>query len=118
MHVTLTQAGLLNPIIQTFIETDKVLDFEAPAEGTAIWHGERACHLIRNDPLAARLEFERSLAIAPSRRFSNQLIQCLIDLREFEAVQAMLDFARTQTNYHYVLFPPRRVKVEQAGLIV
>lgn len=118
VHVALSQAKLLDPILQTFIDDDVVLDFDPPAEGTATWHGERGCHLISSDPRLARIELEKSLAIEPSRRIFNQLIQCLVDLGELGTAQDLLDFARKKPNKHSELSPPRRIKLLKAGLVV
>jgi hypothetical protein len=116
--VTLSQARLLRPIIESLIKDDKVINFERPAEGTAIWHGEKGSHLMRSDPAGAKKELLVSLSIRPSKRIYNQLIQCLIKLEHFEDAQVMLDQAKASGDKNYELFPPRAKSASEAGLKV
>lgn len=116
--VTLSQARLLRPIIENLITDDKVIDFDPPAEGTAIWHGEKGSHLMRSDPAGAKQELLASLNIKPSKRIFNQLIQCLIKLEHFEDAQHMLDQAKASGDKHCELFPPRMKSAIEAGLKV
>ena len=37
------------------------MDFERPAEGSAIWHRERARHFAKKEPALAKTEFEKSM---------------------------------------------------------
>ena len=115
--VTLSQARLLRPIIENLILNDELIAFEPPAEGTAIWHGEKGSHLIKSDPTAAKAHLKRSLEIRPSRRIFNQLIQCLINLGQLEEAQAELDLAKECGDKNFTLFPSRAKKVIEAGLV-
>lgn len=115
--VTLSQARLLKPIIQNLIAEDNLIPFDPPAEGTAVWHGEKGSHLLGTNPTAAKVELKKSLDLRPSRRIFNQLIQCLIRLGELEEAQAQLDMARASGDKNFALFPPREQKVIEAGLI-
>ena len=76
--VTLSQTRLLKPIVLGIIERDEVIAFDPPAEGTAIYHGERGRSLIATDRQAALVELRKSLAIAPSKRFFGMLVNLLI----------------------------------------
>lgn len=114
--ITLSQARLLRPIIENLIRDDKVINFEPPAEGTAIWHGEKGSHLMRSDPANAKKELLASLNIRPSKRIFNQLIQCLIKLEHFEEAQAMLDQAKASGDKNCELFPARVKSASEAGL--
>ncbi len=96
--VSLAKARILRPFILHFFETGEVMDFERPAEGTAIWHRERARYFLKNEPEKAKEEFEKSLAIEDSKLTFNLLLQCLIRLGELEDAQAQLDMARTSEN--------------------
>ena len=116
--VTLSQARLLRPIIESLIQDDKVIDFEPPAEGTAIWHGEKGAHLMKSDPAGAKKELLASLDIRPSKRVYNQLIQSLIKLEHLEEAQAMLDQGKASGDKNYELFPPRVKSATEAGLKV
>lgn len=116
--ITLSQAGLLRPIIEGLIKEDKIINFDPPAEGTAIWHGEKGSHLLRSDPMAAKKELMASLKIKPSKRIFNQLIQCLIKLEHLEEAQEMLDQARLSDDKNFKLFPPRIKSATEAGLKV
>lgn len=116
--VALSQAQLLRPIIESLIKDDRVIDFDPPAEGTAIWHGQKGSHLMRSDPVGAKKELLKSLEIRPSKGIYNQLIQCLIKLGHFEDAQVRLDQAKASGDRNCQLFPPRAKSAKEAGLIV
>jgi len=115
--VTLSQAKLLKPIIHNLIVEDYLIPFDPPAEGTAVWHGEKGSHLLNKDPAAAKVELKRSLDISPSRRIFNKLIKCLIRLGELEEAQTQLDKAKASGDKNFALFPPQEQKAIKAGLI-
>lgn len=96
--VSLAKARVLRPFILHFFETGEVMDFERPAEGTAIWHRERARYFMKNEPEKAKEEFGKSLAIEDLKLTFNLLLQCLIRLGDLEDAQAQLDMARTSDN--------------------
>ena len=56
------------------------MDFERPAEGSAIWHRERARHFAKKEPALAKTEFEKSMAIVESKLTFNLLIQLLMNI--------------------------------------
>jgi hypothetical protein len=115
---TLTQARLLRPIIGSLIKDDEIIDFAPPAEGTAIWHGEKGHHLMKSDPANAKIEFLVSLDLRPSKRIFNQLIQCLIKLNQLEEAQLFLNKAKVSGDKNYELSPPRAKSATNAGLSV
>ena len=99
--VSLAKARILRPLILHFFETGEVLDFERPAEGTAIWHRERARSFMKTNPKIAIEEFEKSMAIEESKLTFNLLIQCLIRAGRLEEAQEKLDFSRQSDDRNY-----------------
>jgi len=61
--VLLAKARILRPFILHFFETGEVMDFERPAEGSAIWRRERARHFAKKGPALAKTEFEKSMPL-------------------------------------------------------
>lgn len=116
--VTLSQARLLKPIILGVIERDEVIAFVPPAEGTAIYHGERGRSLIATDRQAALAELRKSLAIAPSKRYFGVLVNLLIRMGDKEGAQRLIDEAAASGVRRLTLVPAIRKTTEQAGLKV
>ncbi|PYE84492.1 hypothetical protein [Pseudoroseicyclus aestuarii] len=116
--VALSQARLLRPVIETLIREDRVIDFDPPAEGTAIFHGEKGGHLMKSDPAAAKAELLMSLGLRPSKRIYNHLIQCMIKLGDLDSAQAMIDHAKASGDKNRALFPARAKSAAEAGLRV
>lgn len=116
--VTLSQARLLKPIVLSIIERDEIISFDPPAEGTAIYHGERGRSLIATDRQAALVELRKSLAIAPSKRFFGMLVNLLIRMGDKEGAQRVIDEAAASGDRRMILVPAVRRTAEQAGLKV
>ncbi|WJS83801.1 hypothetical protein [Paracoccus sp. TOH] len=116
--VTLSQARLLKPLVLGIIEHDAIIPFDPPGEGTAIYHGELGRSLIRTDRKAARAELEKSLAIAPSKRFFGMLVNLLIRSGDHEAAQQLICKAENSGDKRLGLVPSVRQTAINAGLRV
>ena len=112
----LERAKLLKPLILGLIARDEVTDFTPPAEGTAIWHGERGLSLRNEDPEAALRELERSLSIKPSKRYFNEMIKLLIRTGQTGEAQARIDAALRGGERQHVLVASMRKIAAEAGL--
>jgi hypothetical protein len=116
--VTLSQARLLKPIVLGIIERDEVIAFDPPAEGTAIYHGERGRSFIATDRQAAAIEFRKSLAIAPSTRFFGMLVNLLIRIGDIDGAQRLIDEAAETGDRRLTLVPALRKAAVKAGIKV
>lgn len=116
--VTLSRERLLKPLITAMIAQDRVIDFDAPGEGTATWHAERGRLLARSDPDQAIIELERSLAIVPTTQPFCVLINILIRRGDHAGAQRRLDAARASGHKRLKLVPSLRKTAIAAGLRV
>jgi hypothetical protein len=107
---------LLKPLILGLIERGDVIDFARPAEGTAIWHGERGLSLRNSLPDQALQELERSLAIRPSKRYFNEMVKLLIRAGRLAEAQAAIDEALRSGERQHVLVPSMRRLAAEASL--
>lgn len=114
--IALERARLLKPLILGLIERDEVTDFAPPAEGTAIWHGERGLSLRNADPAEALRELETSLSIKSSKRYFNEMVKLLIRAGRIAEAQARVDAARRTGDRQLVLVASMRKIAADAGL--
>lgn len=114
--MALERAKLLKPLILGLIERGDVIDFARPAEGTAIWHGERGLSLRNSHPDQALRELERSLAIRPSKRYFNEMVKLLIRAGRVAEAQAAIDEALRSGERQHVLVPSMRRLAAEASL--
>jgi hypothetical protein len=114
--IALARARVLKPLILGLVLRDEIIDMAPPAEGTAIWHGERGLALRQTDPDGAVQELERSITIKPGKRYFNELIKLLIRTGRTADAQARLDAGRASGNKQMTLLPSLIPLVEGAGL--
>ncbi len=89
-----------------------------PTGGSSIWHYHRGRYLRRADPAAARMELERSLALAPAREVVADLLRVLIQLRDMPAAQALLDSVEASGDRRLTMVPSVAEVARRAGLRV
>lgn len=116
--VTLSQAGLLKPVITALIERDEIVDFDPPGEGTAIWHAEKGRSLVRIDPDKAIAHLEISLSIRPATQPYCVLIGALLRKGDLSVVQDRIHAAKASGEPRLKVVPALRDKLLAAGLDV
>lgn len=116
--VALSRARQLTPLIGALIDRDELLDVTLPTDGSPIWHFQRGRYLRRIDPPTARIELERSLALAPAREVVMELLKVLIDLRDIPAAQALIDRVQDGADPSLAVIPSVAQIARRAGLRV
>ena len=90
------------------------MDFERPAEGSAIWHRERARHFAKKEPALAKTEFEKSMAIEESKLTFN----FLMNIGDLRGAQEKLDISRLSDDRAYQMNPHIAKFATDSGLTV
>lgn len=91
----LARTKLINKVLPPLLGEDRIVEFTVDTDNS-IWHFQKGRHLMHDQPIEARMHFERSLELEPSRHVASNLLVLLLRGGDKIAAQALIDHvART-----------------------
>lgn len=113
----LAKAKLINKVAYSLVERAEMAEVDLPTETSALWLFNKARHLASSDPLQARVHYEKSLALEPSRQVLTNLIDLLIRTGDHELAKERIEWARSSNDERLTLPPGLQNRIKNAGIV-
>lgn len=116
--IPIARTGKLSEYIHRIIDKDEVPEISLPTDDCPVWNFERGMWLKSRNKAEARVHFEKSLALQPSRRTIAQLMVVLLRLGDRDAAQRLVNASASSQDPGMVISPDILKMAAQEGVKV